>query len=234
MALDLLSGLGPETGVMISGLIRVIAYALGAVITTVVVGFVLVIKKNKKMYNIPVTIWIPRSDGKIVDEFSATGGYFKSKAVQGTTSFRLKRKGVSTLEIPPPSSRFLVGLNRKLYLIQKGMDDFEPVLPDSFKYVQTEDVDGEGNYKTMAAINLKCVNQDATAWAEDNRNNAIRRFTISNIWEKYKDFIQMTIFIFIVFLAIYIMWQSMHELVTELARLVDMLTKATSGGISVS
>jgi len=232
MALDLLGGLG--FGGAVSTIIRVLAYTLGAIVFAAAISFAVIFKRNKRMFNIPVTIWIPRSDGKIVDEFPAKGGYFKSKAVGGTTSFRLKRKGVSVVDIPPPSSRFLVGLNRKLYLIQKGMDDFEPVLPESFKYVQTEDVDANGNFKTMAAIHLKCVNQDATAWAEDNRNNAIRRFTISSLWEKYKDFIQMTIFIFIVFLAIYIMWQSMHELVVELARLVDVLGKATSGGISVS
>jgi len=234
MAIDLFAGLGGSAGQMVGSLIRVIAYAFGAVLVIAALGFAAAFKKNKRMFNIPVTIWIPRSDGKIVDEFRAVGGYFKSKAVGGTTSFRLKRKGVSTIEIPPPSSRFLVGLDRKLYLIQKGMDDFEPVLPDSFRYVETEKIGPDGKPLTMAAIHLKCVNQDATAWKEDNRLNATKRFTISGLWEKYKDFIQITIFIFIVFLAMYIQWTAMKEFVVELGRLTDVLAQATSGGISVS
>ena len=154
--------------------IKVIAGILVLGVITVIILW----NRNKKKYNIPVTIWIPRSDGKIVDEFSAKGGYFKSG---GITSFRLKRKKLATIDIPPPSSRFLVGLSRKLYLVQKGVDDFEAVLPDSFKYVTV------AKGRKLNIVNLKCINQDATAWVEDNRASASRRFTLHGFWEKEKD-----------------------------------------------
>jgi len=194
--------------------IKVIA---GLLLIGLIAG-ILIWRKNKKRYNIPVTIWIPRSDGKIVDEFPAKGGYFKTN---GVTSFRLKRKKLRTVEIPPPSSRFLVGLSRKLYLIQKGIDDFEPVLPDSFRYVKTEDG------KRLNVINLKCINQDATAWVEDNRENAARRFTLHSFWEKYKDFIQITIFIFIVMLALYIQWIGLKDVVNGLREVANALRPAS-------
>jgi len=175
--------------------------------------------KNKKRYNIPVTIWIPRSDGKITDELTGKGikgGYFKSK--EGSTRFRLKRKGIPTIDLPPPSSRFLVGLSRRLYFIQKGPDDFEPVLPDSFRYVTTP------KGKKLAIIDLKAVNQDATAWVEDNREAAKRRFTFHGFWDKYKDMIQITIFIFIVMLSIYINWMGLKDVVVGLQNVANTLS----------
>jgi len=203
----------------------VIAAAM-AIIIIMVIGKTI---KNKKSFNIPVTIWIPRSDNKILDEVPAMGGYFKSKAVGGITSFRLKRKGVSIVEMPPPASRFLVGMRRHLYLVQKGMDDFEPVLPESFMNVSVE-----GSGKRKAVVNLKCVNQDATAWKCDNESNAKKRFTFSGFWEKYKDFIQITIFIFIVFLAMYVMWTGLKDVAVALGEVAKSLGPAVSNAPVVS
>jgi len=212
---DYLGGMGGSfttiVGSTISIVIKLIA---GILLFALIIGFFLW-KRNARKYNIPVTIWIPRSDGKITDEIKAKGGYFKSK--KGVTTFRLKRKKLSTIDIPPPSSRFLVGLSRKLYLVQKGVDDFEAVLPDSFRSVETP------GGKKIAVINLKAINQDATAWVEDNRENAKRRFTFSNVWEKYKEFIQMMIFIFIVAIMIYINWMGLKDVVVALQQVADTL-----------
>jgi LPXTG-motif cell wall-anchored protein len=180
-------------------------------------------RKESMAFNIPVTIFIPRTDNKTRDIIHGKGGYFKSQAVGGITTFRLKRKGVGTIEMPPPASRFLVGMDRELFLVQKGMDDFEPILPESFSYVDTEVPDGKGNTKKVAVINLKCVNQDATAWKFDNEQNAKKRFTFNSFWEKYKDFIQITIFILIVFIASYIQYSGLKEVATMLSDVAKAL-----------
>ena len=138
------------------------------------------------------------------------------------------RKGVGVIEIPPPASRFLVGFNRELFLVQKGMDDFEPVLPESFSYVDTEVAGGDGKTRKVAVINLKCVNQDATAWKFDNEQNAKKRFTFSSFWEKYKDFIQITIFILIVFIASYIQYNGLKEVAASLDQVARVLGPAVS------
>lgn len=216
------SGLG-------EGLLNLSTKILGGLIALFGIGALLFYNSQRKKYNIPVTIWIPRSDGKITDEISAKGGFFKTKQPQGgeITSFRLKRKGQKVIDIPPPPSRFLVGLSRKLYLVQKGIDDFEPLLPDSFRYAETP----EG--KKIALTNLKCINQDATAWVEDNRESSKRRFTLAGFWEKYKDFIQMTIFLFIVMLALYINWVGLKEVVSGLQQVADSLKPAIGSSVNI-
>jgi len=213
----------------ITGTAAALGVRIGAAILGVLlIGLFIWYKYNKKSYNIPVTIWIPRSDGKLLDEIDATGGFFRVRQPEGgfVTEFRLKRKGSPVLAQPPPSSHFLIGLRRKLYLIQKGIDDFEPVIPDSFREVTTET--GE----VYALTELKCINQAATAWVEDNRENAKRRFILHGFWEKYKDFIQMSIFIFIVMIAIYINWSGLKEVAIALQGATKGVCSAASNVIN--
>jgi len=216
---DYMGGIGSGVTPIVSGVFDIIIKVIAGLLFLTGVVIFAIWKKNKKNYNVPVTIWIPRSNNKILDEVSGVGGYFKEPNKDGgyTTVFKLKRKGIPTVEIPPPSSHFLVGLSKKLYLIQKGIDDFEPVDPTSFRSVTTQ------KGRNMAIIDLKCINQDATAWVEDNRESAKRRFTFHNFWEKYKDFIQITLFIFIVMISCYINWQGLEGVAKELARVAESL-----------
>jgi len=221
-------------GAALSGTLSLIAWLVGGAL--LIIGVFIFAKKRKESlaFNIPVTIFIPRSDNRTRDIIRAKGGYFKSQEVGGITSFRLKRKGVGTIEMPPPASRFLVGYNRELFLVQKGMDDFEPILPESFSYVDTDNPGGDGKTKKVAMINLKCVNQDATAWKFDNEQNAKKRFTFSSFWEKYKDFIQITIFILIVFIASYVQYNGLKEVATQLESVARILAPAISNAPVVS
>jgi len=212
----------------ISGTLNLVFWLVGGVI--LIVGALFLGKKRKESlsFNVPVTIFIPRSDNRTRDIIHAKGGYFKSQAVGGITTFRLKRRGVGTIEIPPPASRFLIGFKRELYLVQKGMDDFEPILPESFSYVDCEVPGGDGKTKKVAVINLKCINQDATAWKNDNEANAKKRFTFNSFWEKYKDFIQITIFILIVFVACYVQYNGLKEVAVRLEEVARLLGPAIS------
>lgn len=212
----------------IGGTINLIFWLVGGVILLIGALFFRHKRKQSHAFNIPVTIFIPRSDNKTRDIIRAKGGYFKSQAVGGITTFRLKRKGVGVIEIPPPASRFLVGFNRELFLVQKGMDDFEPILPESFSYIDTEVAGGDGKRSKVAVINLKCINQDATAWKFDNEQNAKKRFTFNSFWEKYKDFIQITIFIMIVFIASYIQYSGLKEVAIRLEAVAKVLAPAVS------
>ena len=215
------------TGAM-GGTLKLVAVLVGGILF--IIGLLWWGKKRKERaaFNIPVTIFIPRSDNKTRDIIHGVGGYFKSKPVGGITTFRLKRKGCGTIELPPPASRFLVGFNRELFLVQKGMDDFEAILPESFSYIDTENVSADGTNKKVAVINLKCVNQDATAWKFDNEQNAKKRFTFNSFWEKYKDFIQITIFILIVFIASYIQYNGLKAVATQLENVARTLAPAIS------
>ena len=229
MAIDLSMILDPLGGA--GNLVFVLVFA-----ALVAVGLVVFVKKRKiaASFNIPVTIFIPRSDNKTRDIIHGKGGYFKSAEVGGITSFRLKRKGLNIIDIPPPASRFLVGQNKELFLVQKGMDDFEPILPESFSFIDVENPSATGKRKKVAVINLKCVNQDATAWKFDNEANAKKRFTFGSFWEKYKDFIQITIFILIVFIASYIQFNGLKEVAAALKEVAQNLGPAISNAPIVS
>jgi len=225
---------GVVVGNAFSGTLSLIFWLVGGAL--LIVGAFIFAKKRKEAlaFNIPVTIFIPRSDNKTRDIIHAKGGYFKSQPVGGITTFRLKRKGVGTIEMPPPESRFLMGLNRELYLVQKGMDDFEPIIAESFSYVDTEVAGANGKNRKVAVCNLKCVNQDATAWKFDNEQNAKKRFTFNSFWEKYKDFIQITIFILIVFIACYIQYNGLKEVALRLKEVAELLGPAISNTPIVS
>ena len=225
---------GEVVGSAISGTISLIFWLVGGALLIIGAFFLAKKRKENAAFNIPITIFIPRSDNKTRDIIRAVGGYFKSQAVGGITTFRLKRKGVGVIELPPPASRFLVGFNRELFLVQKGMDDFEPVLPESFSYIDTENPSGDGKTHKVAVINLKCVNQDATAWKFDNEQNAKKRFTFNSFWEKYKDFIQITIFILIVFVACYIQYNGLKEVAATLKEVANILAPTVSNAPIVS
>jgi len=193
---------------------------LGLIVFLVVVGGSGVFfwkKKQNKSFNIPLIIITPRSDGLVVEVNQGLGGYFKSKKIGGITSFRIKRKGIGIVEIPPPPSSYLSSPNRTLFLAQKGVDDYEPVMPNTLAYVDTD------TEEQVAILKLKAINQDATAWNFDNAETAKKRFTFLSLWEKYQVMITLMIFIFILFLVLYINWIGMKDVVAGLADVVQAL-----------
>jgi len=199
------------------------------IVAAVVVGFVVVRKKINKQYNIPLIIVTPRSDGRVVEISRGVGGYFGANKVGGITSFRVKRKGIATVDIPPPESSFLTSPDRTLILAQKGVGDYEPVLPESLDMIMC------GDKKERAILQLRAKNQEATAWAFDNEESAKRRFTFASFWDKWNSLITMMTFIFILFLILYIQWIGMKDVVTGLKEVADVLKHTatpiiTSGG----
>jgi len=200
--------------------------AIGIFILVIVVGVAGTIiwrRKAAKRYNIPLIIITPRSDGRVVEINSGYGGYFKSKRVGGISSFKIKRKGIGVVEIPPPPSSYLTSPNRTLILAQKGVDDYEPVMPDNLAYVNTED--GETN---VPILKLRAINQDATAWQCDNAESAKKRFTLWSLWEKYQVMITLMTFVFILFIIMYINWIGMKDVIVGLKEVADALRTTTA------
>ena len=217
-SLNIFSGIG--------GALNTFKYIIIGLIGFVVVGslvglFVWKRLQNRK-FNIPLIIITPRSDGKVVEINKGLGGYFKSKKVGGITSFRVKRKGIGTVEIPPPPSSFLSSPDRTLMLAQKGIDDYEPVMPSALNYVDT--FSGE---EQVPILKLRAINQDATAWSFDNAETAKRRFTFASIWDKYQTMITLMIFIFILFLVMYINWIGLKDVVAGLKDVAEILKTST-------
>jgi len=206
----------------VGGALDTFIYIIVGIISFLVVGsivsFFVYRRSQSKRFNIPLLIITPRSDGRVVELNNGLGGYFKSKKVGGISSFRIKRKGIGIVDIPPPASSFLTSPNRTLLLAQKGVDDYEPVMPNELAYVDT--FDGE---KHVAILKLKAINQSATAWNCDNSETAKKRFTFSSVWEKYQVLISLLTFILILFIIMYINWIGMKDVVTGLKEVADVL-----------
>lgn len=217
---NLVGGIAPVVSSSISIIIKVI---IAILIIGGLIGFAIWYKKKKQM-NIPVTIQISRSNNTLVDEYEAKGGYFTINTKEGgtITVFRLKRKGLPSIDIQPPPSNYLIGLSKKLYLKQKGVDDFEPVHPYGWRYVTLE------GGKRIPITELKAINQDATAWVEDYRENAKRRFTITKMWDKYKEVIQIVTFTFLIMIFIYINYEGLKEVALALKEVASSLQSSVS------
>ena len=71
----------------LTGTLSLIAWLVGGAL--LIIGAFIYAKKRKEglAFNIPVMIFIPRSDNKTRDIILAKGGYFKSQAVGGITTF---------------------------------------------------------------------------------------------------------------------------------------------------
>ena len=187
------------------------------IVVGVIVGIFVYRKIQIKKYNIPLIIITPRSDGKVVEINMGLGGYFKSKKIGGITSFRIKRKGIGVVEIPPPPSSYLSSPSRTLILAQKGVDDYEPVMPNELAYVETDNGD------RVPILKLRAVNQDATAWSFDNAETAKKRFTFLSLWEKYQVMITLMIFVLILFIVLYINWIGMKDVIEGLKDVTTQL-----------
>lgn len=200
----------------------ILTWFVGGTIVIGIAGVIAFRKRENAKFDIPLIIVIPRSDGRVIEIASGRGGYFKSEKVGGITSFRIKRKGIAITEIPPPSSDFLSSPDRTLMLAQKGIDDYEPILPESLSTVNTPTA------KNVPILNLKAINQEATAWGFDNAESAKRRFTFASIWDKYKELITMMTFIFVLFIIMYIQWIGMKDVVVGLAEVAETLRSTTT------
>lgn len=213
-----LSGIGSA----LSALKNILIGLAVGVIVLATTGFIVWKRKQNKSYNIPLIIITPRSDGRVVEINTGVGGFFKSKKVGGITSFRVKRKGLGMTEIPPPASSFLSSPNRTLILAQKGIDDYEPVMPDSLTTVETP----EGI--SIPILKMRAINQDATAWAFDNEETAKKRFTFMGVWEKYGTLISMMLFMFVIGLALYINWMGLKDVVAGLTEVAQSLRQTSA------
>jgi len=217
-SVDIFGGAGGALAIFKNILIGLVVF----IVVCAAVGFFIYKRVQNKKFNIPLIIITPRSDGKVVEINTGIGGFFKSKKVGGITSFKIKRKGIGVVEIPPPPSSFLSSPTRTLMLAQKGVDDYEPVMPTELNYVDT--FAGETR---VPILKLKAINQDATAWSFDNAETAKKRFTFLSIWDKYQVMITLMIFIFILFLVMYINWMGLKDVVAGLADVADVLKTST-------
>ena len=216
MAVDLTFG-NSFTGVY-GNLIKILFWFIAGCLFIGFVAFLGYLYKKRKMYNINVAIFIPRSSG--MERHNAKGGYFKEN---GKTIFKLKRKGFGALPLPPPPSNYIMSPNRDLMLLQKGIDDFEPINPIGMRTVEVRTKSGK--IRKYNVFQLRCVNHDATGWLIDYERDAERRFTILSFWAKHKDLIAIITYGTIFIVAGIIMWKGLEEVAAALFEVARELSR---------
>lgn len=212
------SAIGIFQNILMFGFIGIIVFSF--------VGFFVFKRMDLKKYNINVQIIVPRSDGRIVEWYQALGSFGKSKKVGGITSFTIKRKGLGKVEIPPPRSDFIIAPNNTLLLAQKGIDDYEPIMPNNLSMVKVangKDDKGKQLYKLFPILSLHAINQDATAWGFDMEETAKRRFTFASLWDKYKEMFTLVMIVFVFFIGLYINWIGQKDVVVGLKEVAEIL-----------
>ena len=101
-------------------------------------------------------------------------------------------------------------------------------MPDSLTAVYAGDKDEEGKEIIIPILNLRAINQEATAWHFDNSETAKKRFSFASVWEKYQVLITLMTFIFILFLILYIQWIGLKDVVAGLADVADGLKRSAA------
>ena len=191
---DMFAGIGLTWGkggimdLVLAGLIALIAMIL---ITVFIIWIV-----KRKSWNLKVGFRIPRSDGKLIGYETGKGLY---SARDGTVW--LKRKGIRRTPMKPfDIKRYLQG-NNFLEVIQIGVEDYRPILPDSYSEL-IDDKTGEN----AALLNIKSDTTSNKAWKTSFEREARNAFSIKGFLQEYGGILSIGLVIFlwgIQFLVLY-------------------------------
>lgn len=159
------------------------------------------IVRNKKKWFLNVEFKIPRADGKIVNSEWGKGTYNARKGV-----VFVKRDGKPQAAIKPfDVKKYLQGGGKKgketLTVIQVGIEDYRPVLLDSFLEM-TDDETGQ----EAALMNIKIDTTESKAWKESFEREAKSAYSIQTLFQQYAQYIGFGILFFMIFIGFAILY----------------------------
>ena len=173
----------------------VLSIFLGVVGLSLAGFFVWFILKRRKDWNLGIEFKIPRNISLENGEVKGTlnkewgKGYYNPK--QGVVF--IKRKGKKPIPMKPfDIKRYLSGKGI-LTVIQVGVEDYRPVLDDSYLEV-VDDETGE----TGALIKTRIDTSESKAWRNQWEREAKATYSFSNFLSQHGDKIVMAFVIFIV------------------------------------
>jgi hypothetical protein len=161
----------------------------------IIAGFIFWIIKRKS-WNLVVGFRIPRNDGKLI-------GYEKGKGLYSAKDgvVWLKRKGMKRIPMKPFDIKRYLGANNYLEVIQIGIEDYRPILPDSY----SELIDDQTGEKALM-LDVKSDVSSNKAWKTAFEREAKNAFSIKGFLQEYGGIISIGLVIFlwgIQFLVLY-------------------------------
>jgi hypothetical protein len=169
---------------------------LGVMVLGLITLSIFMWSKNKKKWFITCVVLIPRSDGRIINSEIAKATY---DAKRGSVFIKRKRKKPVPLK-PFDVKRYLLG-NDFLSVIQVGIEDYRPVLPESFLDM-VDDSTGE----EAALMNIKIDTSEQKAWKESFEREAKLAYSLNSILQQYVQYIGFGILFFMIFIGFAILY----------------------------
>lgn len=206
MASDFLSKITPNLGGGTMGLIVSIFLGTLALGICALIGYYYI--KKKVHWNLKVEFRLPRNLNKIKDENGKEKiigtikkewgkGYYNGK--EGIVY--IKRKKQKSVSMKPFNIKEFLSDSNILTVIQVGIDDYRPVLEDS--YIEVKDYDtGE----ERALINAKMDTSETKSWRNSYERDRKSAFTLSTLLDKSMPYFILgwvTICLFVGFAILY-------------------------------
>lgn len=133
---------------------------------------------NRKKWNLDLEIKMPRSDGRIINAEYGKGAYDTKRGVVW-----VKRKGVRKAAMKPFDIKKYLQGDRVLTIIQTGVNEYVPVLPDSYLEL-VDDKTGEEASLLKILIDRKELSKDK-AWGSVFERDSKNTYTIMNLLREY-------------------------------------------------
>lgn len=196
------SGVGGLLGSLIpsGGLLSLAVYmGIGVAIMGAIAFLFFMIIRNKKKWFLEVEFKIPRADGKIINSEWGKGTYDAKKGV-----VLVKRPGKKQAAIKPfDVKKFLQGGGKKetLTVVQVGIEDYRPVLIESYLEMQDSETGAEA-----ALMDIKIDTTESKAWKESFEREAKQAYSIQSFLQQYAQYIGFSILFFMIFIGFSILW----------------------------
>jgi len=173
----------------------ILSIFLGVTGLGIAVGFVWFLLRRRKNWNLKIEFKIPRDirveEGVVKGTINKEWGKGYYNPAQGVVF--IKRKGKKPVPMKPfDIKRFLSGKGI-LTVIQVGIEDYRPVLDES--YLEVED-DETGEYGAL--IKTKIDTSESKAWRNQWEREAKATYSFANFLSQHGDKIVMGFVIFIV------------------------------------
>lgn len=179
------------------GIMNLIIYMiLGVLIMGSIGAFFYSIYYKKKKWFLNVEVKMPRSDGNFLNAEWAKGTY---DAKRGVVLIKRHKKKAVPMK-PFDIKRYLQGQNI-LSVVQIGIEEFKPVLPQSF-LTMYDDSTGE----EASIMKMKVDTSESKAWKESFERDSKNAYSIQSLLGQYAQYIGFGILFFMIFVGFAILY----------------------------
>jgi hypothetical protein len=192
----------------------IILMAIGITVLGSIVGGIYFAYSAKKKWYLKVEVKIPRGlkyieDGQTIDDPKLQGiingewakGTYDAK--QGVVYIKRHKKKPVPMK-PFDVKRYLQGSDI-LSVVQVGIEDYRPILPES--YIEMVD---EKTGEQAALLIAKIDTSQSKSWRSSFERSNKEAFSLSSLFDQYKDFIGFGILFFMIFVGFAILYGRMR------------------------